>query len=362
MHASKIDLYHDLIEHLRRIVGRRDRNSLNQALVLTVGSIFGAAQTTLLRIVHHCGTDYVIPCVIRSGASEIFKDVYLASPQDGYPLDSREDYVVCCRARAPMSFRRAETEIHLFPLEHRDEVYAVLELQRDRPLEASEEHLMEDVLGLFLDHLALIDYAETDTLTGLLNRKTFDENLSRMLAHAGSDDGGEGGGEGSERGASPGRRHLKPGEVSNWLAMADIDHFKRINDEHGHIIGDEVLLLIAQAMRRSFRFNDQLFRFGGEEFVSVLQLTDRDDARHVLERFRKHIEEAVFPIVGRVTISIGFTRVDDLDTPTELVGRADQALYFAKRNGRNRVECYEDLVASGQYVVAHPARPAVELF
>lgn len=351
MHASKIDLYHDLIEHLRRIVGRRDRNSLNQALVLTVSSIFGAAQTTLLRIVHHCGIDYVIPCAVRSGTAEIFKDVYLASPQDGYPLDSREEYVACCRARAPMSFQREGAEVHLFPLVHRDEVYAVLELQRDRSLEASEEQLLENVLGLFLDHLALIDYAETDTLTGLLNRKTFDENLSRMLAHAASDDG-----------SGPGRRHTKSGEVSNWLAMADIDHFKRINDEHGHIIGDEVLLLIAQAMRRSFRFNDQLFRFGGEEFVSVLQLTDRDDARHVLERFRKHIEDSVFPIVGRVTISIGFTRVDDLDTPTELVGRADQALYFAKRNGRNRVECYEDLVASGQYVVAHPARPAIELF
>ncbi|SDI11999.1 GGDEF domain-containing protein [Propionivibrio dicarboxylicus] len=353
MHASKIALYHDLIEHLRSIVGRRDRNSLNQALVLTVGSIFGAAQTTLLRIVHHCGTNYAIPCVVRSADAETFRDVYLAAPQDGYPLDSREDYATCCRAGAPMSIERDEIGIHLFPLEHRDEVHALLELQRDRPLDANEMHLMEDLLGLFLDHLALIDYAESDTLTGLLNRKTFDENLSRMLAHAGNDAVGE---------ASQDRRHLKPGDVSNWLAMVDIDHFKRINDEHGHIIGDEVLLLIAQAMRRAFRFNDQLFRFGGEEFVSVLQLTDRDDARHVLERFRKHIEASVFPIVGRVTISIGFTRVDELDTPTELVGRADQALYFAKRNGRNRVECYEDLVASGQYVVAHPARPAVELF
>ena len=355
MHASKIALYHDLIEHLRRIVGRRDRNSLNQALVLAVDSIFGAEHTTLLRIVHHCGTDYATPCVIRVGNTETFRDVYLASPQDGYSLSSREDFAACCRSAAPMFLVREGSGIHLFPLEHRGEIYALVELRRDRPLDANEMHLMEDVLGLFVDHLALIDYAETDTLTGLLNRKTFDENLSRMLAHAGSDDG-------DEANASPGRRHLKPGDVLNWLAMADIDHFKRINDAHGHIIGDEVLLLIAQAMRRSFRFNDQLFRFGGEEFVIVLQQTDRDDARHVLERFRRHIEESLFPIVGRVTISIGFTRVDDLDTPTELVGRADQALYFAKRNGRNRVECYEDLVASGEYVVAPQKPPAIELF
>jgi diguanylate cyclase (GGDEF)-like protein len=209
---------------------------------------------------------------------------------------------------------------------------------------------------LFLDHLSLIEYAETDTLTGLLNRKTFDENLNRILANVGNDDTL------LEQHPYPHRRHARKAGVSNWLAVADIDHFKRINDTHGHIIGDEVLLLVAQFMRQSFRFDDQLFRFGGEEFVTVLQPAGQGDAFTVLERFRTKIETHDFPIVGQLTISIGFTRIDALDSPTELVGRADQALYFAKQSGRNRVESYEDLLAAGLIVDNLPHKTDIELF
>ena len=115
-------------------------------------------------------------------------------------------------------------------------------------------------------------------------------------------------------------------------------------------------------MRQSFRFDDQLFRFGGEEFVTVLQPASQADAFTVLDRFRSNIENHDFPIVGRLTISIGFTRIDALDSPTELVGRADQALYFAKQAGRNRVESYEDLYAAGLIPDSHNAKPKAELF
>jgi diguanylate cyclase (GGDEF)-like protein len=147
-----------------------------------------------------------------------------------------------------------------------------------------------------------------------------------------------------------------------WLAVMDIDHFKRINDSFGHIIGDEVLILLSQLMRDSFRLHDQLFRFGGEEFVAVLRTGSAEDTARILERFRERVAENAFPLVGQVTISIGYTLVDPLDTPTELVARADSALYYAKQNGRNLVACYEDLRTAGLIGGGQAKAAEIELF
>ena len=89
---------------------------------------------------------------------------------------------------------------------------------------------------------------------------------------------------------------------SYWLAVIDIDHFKRVNDLSGHLIGDEVLLLLARQMRVNFRFHDQLYRFGGEEFVVLMRCTNHADALAALERFRHQIEIHAFPQVGPITV------------------------------------------------------------
>lgn len=355
--SAGADIRHELIVHLRRIVGQRDRTSLNRALVLAARGLLAARRVVLLRVVQHKGAEFVIPCAGMVGDMEDVQDAYLISPQRGHPLAGHPDYAHACRTATPCHGRGDGTHRHVFPLMRHDQPYAVLELERATPLDLTEQELIDQLLGLFLDHLTLIDYAETDTLTGLLNRKTFDENLSRILASAGNDDSAV-----SAHNHHPLRRHARQDGVSNWLAIADIDHFKAVNDTHGHIIGDEVLLLVAQLMRSSFRFDDQLFRFGGEEFITVLQPARQDDALAVLERFRSSIENHVLPIVGRIGISIGFTRIDPMDTPTELVGRADQALYLAKGRGRNRVESYEDLLADGTIVNTVASKPGAELF
>jgi diguanylate cyclase (GGDEF)-like protein len=142
------------------------------------------------------------------------------------------------------------------------------------------------------------------------------------------------------------RRAARPGE-HHWIAVADIDHFKNINDRFGHLYGDEVLILLSRIMMRSFRMEDRLFRFGGEEFVIVLSPCSPSNAQMVLERFRTAIEKYDFPQVGRVTISMGYTRIRSDDLPPVAVGRGDEALYYAKRNGRNRVCSYEQLAEAG---------------
>ena len=141
----------------------------------------------------------------------------------------------------------------------------------------------------------------------------------------------------------------------------DIDRFKSINDSYGHLFGDEVLLLVSQLMKRCFRGADQLFRFGGEEFVVLLDRASDAGAQIVLERLRATIEEYPFPQVGHVTISVGYTQVARHDVSTTCVERADAALYYAKSHGRNNVRNCEALVASGD-IAAKSKDSDVELF
>jgi diguanylate cyclase (GGDEF)-like protein len=134
----------------------------------------------------------------------------------------------------------------------------------------------------------------------------------------------------------------------SWLALADIDKFKSINDSRGHLFGDEVLLLVAQQMAKCFRGADQLFRFGGEEFVIVLDQASEAGARIAFDRFRAAVEEFEFPQIGHVTLSLGYSQITPDDGPTSCVERADAALYYAKNHGRNNVRNFEELVACGE--------------
>ncbi|MBA3997480.1 MAG: hypothetical protein C0466_09955 [Candidatus Accumulibacter sp.] len=170
------------------------------------------------------------------------------------------------------------------------------------------------------------------------NRKTFERSLARLLVDEGV--------RGNERENE--RRGGAHGGEENWLAIIDIDHFKRINDHFGHLYGDEVLILIANLMRRAFRQHDKLFRFGGEEFVVLLRGVSYENALGTLERFRQKVAEHAFPQVDQITASVGFAVILPQDTPNAVLGHADEALYFAKDNGRNQVFCYEKLIECGK--------------
>lgn len=196
------------------------------------------------------------------------------------------------------------------------------------------------------NHVSLLDYSELDSLTRLLNRKTFDETFDRLLTSANGE---------NDETDLPERRSEEEG--APWLGVIDIDHFKRVNDSFGHLFGDEVLLRVADLMRKTFRSGDRLFRFGGEEFVVILNAKDEAHAARGFDRFRCAVGSYEFPQVGTVTCSIGLTGVAGFDVPTDVVGRADEALYFAKEHGRNQVLCYETLLAQG--AIAQPtAAPA----
>jgi diguanylate cyclase (GGDEF)-like protein/PAS domain S-box-containing protein len=166
--------------------------------------------------------------------------------------------------------------------------------------------------------LRLERQAHTDFLTGLVNRGHFLELAAQELARV--------------------RRYRSPLSV----AMLDLDHFKTINDTYGHGVGDKVLIELAEICRRTLRGPDVIGRIGGEEFAILLPETTGDQAYEVIERLRETIASTEIPMEHGLpvhfTASIGITSVANSDTNIEvLLNRADQALYEAKRNGRNRV-------------------------
>lgn len=179
----------------------------------------------------------------------------------------------------------------------------------------------------------LLDEKERDALTSLFNRQSFDLRMIRVLEQ---------------------ERHEAN---QSWLACFDIDHFKRVNDTYGHLFGDEVLLHFAQLMKRTFRYTDFLFRFGGEEFVVLFSDATHEGIHLALERFRTAVAEYDFPIGDQVTVSIGYTPLCLKTLPTTLLDRADQALYHAKQTGRNQVVSYESLEKKRQDLTTE-----VELF
>jgi two-component system cell cycle response regulator len=164
-----------------------------------------------------------------------------------------------------------------------------------------------------------MEMAVTDSLTGLNNRHYFETHANTLVDHA------------TTRG-----RCLS-------ILMTDIDHFKAVNDTYGHDVGDDVLREFANRLRHNVRGIDLTARLGGEEFVVIMPETDKDFACTIAERIRQCIADTPIPVAGgtrhiNITTSIGVASVETPhDTPETLLKRADQALYAAKHDGRNRV-------------------------
>jgi diguanylate cyclase (GGDEF)-like protein len=224
------------------------------------------------------------------------------------------------------------------------EVFAIVEIEHATPLSASQIETACHLVSLYSHCLSLLDYSEIDTLTGLLNRKTFDERLTKILTRLNS----LGDQNRLDQTAIPRRRGGHGDGKEHWLGTMDIDHFKRVNDTYGHRLGDEVLAMVSTLMKRSFRAEDKLFRFGGEEFVVLLKPARAEDAFIVFERFRQAIANYEFPQIGQMTISIGFTNIGAHDSPTLVLDAADEALYYAKSHGRNQVCNHARLIAEGK--------------
>jgi diguanylate cyclase (GGDEF)-like protein len=214
-------------------------------------------------------------------------------------------------------------------------VIAYLLMARETELTAAEHQTMNGLFRIYDNYLSVLKDSQIDRLTGLLNRHTFDFQLEKALNLIRE----------ASQETRPGHHRRQRDAGAFFLGEIDIDHFKRINDNFGHLYGDEVLLIIARILQSTFRKTDLIYRFGGEEFVVIVYVDDAAEAEMTFERLRRTVENHAFPQVERITVSIGVTPINDSSMPIELLGHADQALYYAKHHGRNQVCFYEKLLA-----------------
>ena len=336
-------------DHLAELTGFRDRDVLDTTLV---GVLRELLQPVSVTVCHHVGDGqqqrWLVRARLAQGDVAASADSVWAELDELPKLEAFPARLECLRKQEPVEVP-GSTHLTCFPLLTDLDAVGVLEIESRSDLDADQLRTVSSMLRVYRNVQGLLDYSERDMLTGLLNRKTFDDAFYKTCTI-------------TAQGQAPSeaRREARRG-MKSYLGIIDIDHFKRVNDCHGHLIGDEVLLLLSRLMRAAFRFHDRLYRFGGEEFVVLLRCGSDGHAMRAFERLRAATEAYGFPQVGHITVSIGFTQVRPGDNPSVAFERADKAVYWAKAHGRNRVAEHAALVARGELLEGQKTGD-VELF
>lgn len=248
-------------------------------------------------------------------------ELFFREVQRLVPLGALSYHLASCDLRLELGERANHSAG--YRLSHEGEYLGELVFRRNQRFSEDELGQLESLLASLLFPLrnallyrAALQTALRDPLTDTGNRIAMNQALQREIDLA--------------------RRNLQPLSV----LMLDIDHFKRINDSHGHITGDEVLKAVAGALKNSLRNIDMVFRYGGEEFMVLLSNTNREAAAMVGERLRMAILGLQYLVENRaidLTISIGCATLLAGESVDSLQRRADNALYVSKREGRNRL-------------------------
>jgi diguanylate cyclase len=211
---------------------------------------------------------------------------------------------------------------------------------RNKKLEDQLQASAKEVDGLRTRMETVRKESLTDALTGLANRRCFDDTARRAVDAAVTDN--------------------KPMS----LIISDVDHFKKFNDTYGHAIGDQVLRLVGQCLRSNVKGKDLAARFGGEEFVVILPDTPLEHAAAVANDIRKTVESkkivqrSTGKDMGTVTLSLGVAQYVPGEQVADLLNRADASLYAAKRSGRNRVVTERELLNTATHVPSGAQAPA----
>ncbi len=334
-----------VIESVIEITRHRDIDSLEYSLVATLAEMLPAHHISMSKIgttTHFSKVEEVV--CFESAVNESGKPFYTWN-KDPVLIDIDEDVKQCISVNHAMfltaSYKDDPVFRHIIPYYLKGEIHGVIKIDsRDDITE--HKTLVEGLVRIYSNHLYLLDESEHDKLTGLLNRRAFEKKLHRLLLLQRNHK------KELDPLAEHNQRQTADESTEAWLAVIDIDFFKRVNDEWGHLIGDEILLGVARLMKEAFRKSDLLFRFGGEEFVVMLEPTPEDKAFMVFERFRTAIQEFTFPKTNNITVSVGFARLTKTDFPADIIERADKALYYVKEHGRNQVAHYEALVKEGK--------------
>lgn len=333
-----------ILNSIAETTAHRDRDGVHCAIVQLLLDFLDAESVAIYSLVEDGGVTRLLNYAEVSRGSELAPRIGCDDPSTLRQLSELPEWELCVRRQQVVQYTPGAGVVHaVLPIVAERDVVGLLFINGRTQLRARVIDHINAILRILKNHLALLDYGELDTLTGMLNRKTYEASFEKLRQRL--------------RLADAARGINEP----SWLGLVDIDKFKCINDNYGHLFGDEVLLLVSQLMKKCFRGTDQLFRFGGEEFVIVLDHATTEGVEIAFDRLRQTIATFEFPQVGRVTISLGYSQICPTDSPSTCVERADAALYYAKHHGRNNIRSFETLVAAGE-LSAKDGGENVELF
>jgi diguanylate cyclase (GGDEF)-like protein len=333
-----------VLKQLGEMTACRDMHLVEQSLLRTLGPMLGVKRTALYRVdeqgvvartLHHTRDAAIVGGELHRTSDQIeeLSSAIALEPAVSDLLDTLRLMDRCCTRQQPDGYLIG------YPLHGADHLCGYFVFERDHEVTPTEHAVIVGVLEVFSNYYALLDASQRDRLTGLLNRYSLELNLNRiwdLLAHRLKH------GDDAQCDRRGGRAQ------TYWLGVLDIDHFKKVNDTHGHIMGDEILLLTARLLEGALRRSDLLYRYGGEEFIVIVAANDLETATQIFERARQAVALFIFPQVGRLSISGGFSMADPAVLPQTIINRSDRALYEAKADGRNRIYFYDDLIRMGK--------------
>jgi diguanylate cyclase (GGDEF)-like protein len=339
----------NLTEHLIKLTDHRDRDLLELTLAKALIDLVPIQRVVMARVTTEDNEKRWLDIVSLDarGGGKVVDPLRIDFPS--LPrLEDATDRLRCLRERREVEVAWAGEDgprIYYQPLfsdSRADDEQGVIEIHAAGVLAAEDKHTIAQLHHIYRNMYTLLAYSDRDALTGLLNRKSLDdtfysavlEELDGVLTDAKDE-------------PTPGkeRRHRVP--PNYWLGSLVVDNFHLLSDKHGHLIMEEVTLLIARIMNSTFRTHDRLYHFGGEQFAVLFHCPDESLALGAFERMRANVEKFNFPQVGRVTISAGFTRVLADDSPSTALERTEQAIDYAQKNGRNMVCSHPELVRRG---------------
>ena len=339
----------NVVDHIASFTSHRDLDLLAFSLLKSINTMIASSKAMIIsidrkghilsqivfednaRVVNKTGIQ------IQAELLDAFEKMHDLSV-DEYTLKTEQGYAL----------------IHLLHQDRKSEQFLVANLKEKT--DKIQAYILSGILSIYSNFMTLLTDAQTDELTGLANRKTFDSSIAKIYENMSPtfeivDD---------ERRAEESNAGSKI--CTYWLAIIDIDNFKSVNDRFGHLYGDEILIHLAQIIRTNFRQSDLQFRFGGEEFIVLLYAESMAICLEILNRFRINVESHDFPKVEQITVSIGVVEFKEEVFHVSSIDFADQALYFSKKNGKNKITFFEDMVTSGEASIQSVEGGEIDLF
>jgi diguanylate cyclase (GGDEF)-like protein len=340
-----------LIEHILKLTDHRERDLLEMTLSKALIDLLPIQRIIVARVMRSEGEKRwfeVMRLDARGGGkvADRLRMDFAALPR----LEDAKERFNCLQSQSELEIAwagEAGPRITYFPLfsDSRKDDEGVIEVHSEAVLTREARQTIDQLRRIYRNMYRLLEYSDRDALTGLLNRKSLDDAFYSAVLEALDGVSGANKPVPVIPAAGAERRHRVP--ANYWLGSAVVDNFGLLNDMHGHLIAEEVLLLVARIMNNTFRTYDQIYRFGGEHFGVLMHCPLEDVVLAAFDRFRANVEKFNFPQVGRVTVSCGFTSVMADDSPSTALEKTERAVEFARKHGGNKAASHLDLVRRG---------------